>query len=164
VCDTLAGELHGIDSALTFELGPADKSPRDFIISADGIQAAFPTVFALAKAAPPLPKWHIVRFRPPRPGPWSIEVSGVKVDGTGVAFLAEKDGDKTGVTLSIPGYRETGDHRYQQAAYLLLDGTIGEYAVEMQVGFIEFAPTASRPPGNWRPLADLPRVIDTSVP
>ena len=62
----LATELQKIHSSLTFEFGPKINSIRDFVISADGIRAAFPAVIELAGAAPTLERWRVIAFRPRR--------------------------------------------------------------------------------------------------
>lgn len=68
----LLRELHRIHESLTFEIGSETKGLREFIISADGNRAAFPFVIRLADAAPSLPRWNIVKFRPRRTEPCFI--------------------------------------------------------------------------------------------
>ena len=42
VFDGLWETLHRVHPSLTFEVGPVEDGRRDFVISADGIRAAFP--------------------------------------------------------------------------------------------------------------------------
>jgi hypothetical protein len=164
ICDTLARAIAAVDSVLTFEFGPESPDRREFIISADGIRDGFPAVLALAKAAPSLTRWRIIPFRRAHPDFSAISLKDVQVDGKTVEFLPEPDGPKVGLTLSIPGFHRTPDKRYEQAAYLLLDGMIGEYAMETHISFINFVAPAARPPGTWRPVLQLSEVVDTGVP
>ena len=53
---------------------------------------------------------------------------------------------------------------YEQATYLLLDGMLGEYAVEAGVGFIEIVAAEGRRPGRWRPLTQVREAIRAAPP
>src|SRR4030095_14054404 len=64
VFDRLAAALHRVHPDLTFEFGPKHDNRREFVISADGIKDAFPKVISLHTAAPRLPRWTFIRFRP----------------------------------------------------------------------------------------------------
>ena len=161
VCAELAGALHRIHKDLTFEFGPVESGRREFVLSAGGIHDAFPAVIALARSAPPLSRWTIIRFRPARPDFTTVRIGGVELDARSVEFLAEPDGKRIGLTISIPGYRVTPDKDYEQAAYLLLDRMLGEYSVEMGVGFIEFIALEGRPKGQWRPLTRVGEAVKT---
>jgi hypothetical protein len=164
VCDALLERLKRVDSALTFEFGPVQAKPREFTISADGLASGFPAVLALVRAAPPLPRWSVIPFRRPHPGFTRVRFENISLDAAQVEFIAEPDEDKTGLTLSVPGFRETPKKKYEHAAYLLLDGMIGEYPMETRVGFIDVGGHATRRAGPWRPLTALATVIDTTVP
>ena len=164
VCEELSRQLHRIHPDLTFEFGPVESGKREFVISADGIKDAFPAVLALGAAAPPLSRWSIVRFRPPRPDVTQIKVAGVQLDAKSIEFLAEPDGDRTGLTISVPDYRPTPEKTYEQAAYLLLDGMLGEYTVETAVGFVEIVAPKARPSGQWRPLTQIQEVVKVRHP
>jgi hypothetical protein len=164
ICGELSEELHRVHPALTFEFGPVESGRREFVLSADGIKDAFPAVLALGRAAPALSRWTIIRFRPPRPDVTQISVGGLHVDARTVQFLAEPDGDRTGLTVSVPGYKATPKKTYEQAAYLLLDGMLGEYAVETGVGFIEIVPADGRRPGRWQPLTQVREAVKARPP
>jgi hypothetical protein len=69
---------------LTFEFGPIAEK-REFVISAAGIKDAFPVV-ALARAAPPLARRHIIRFRPRRDPTYTIQVGDDGIDPKDVQF------------------------------------------------------------------------------
>src|SRR5437867_1052929 len=107
ICGELSEELHRVHPALTFEFGPVDSGRREFVLSADGIRDAFPAVLALGRTAPALAHWTITQFRPPRPDVTQISVGGLQLDARTVQFLAELDGDRTGLTVSVPGYKAT---------------------------------------------------------
>ena len=164
ICDELASELDRIDAGLTFEFGPVEAGKREFIITAEGAREAFPSVIALGRAAPRLTRWTIIQFRPPRPSFSQVTFADVTVDARTVEFLAEPDGEKTGLVISVPGLKTRNDKAHERATYILLDGILGEYAVEMSVGFIDIIPAQGRPAGPWRPLTRVREAVKTSDP
>ena len=143
---------------MTFEFGPVANGKRDFVISADGITAAFPAVLALARAAPSLSRWKVIAFRPPRPDVTQISVGGIDLDARKIEFLA-RPGERTDLVIAVPGYQSRPEKKLEQAVYLLLDGMVGEYAVEMRIGGIEILAEEGRPKGEWRPLTRLSEVV-----
>jgi hypothetical protein len=78
VFDELQARLHKVKAGLTFEFGPKENGARDFVISADGIKDVFPSVVLLANAAPSLPRWKIIKFRPRR-GLGPISLNGLRL-------------------------------------------------------------------------------------
>jgi hypothetical protein len=164
ICDSLAHFLAQVDSNLTWEIGPPGSGHREFIISANGLRAGFPAVLSLARAAPPLPEWRVVRFRPPQPDFRQLTFKDVSLDARLVEFLARPAVGKLDLVISVPGMRDTPDHRFEEATYILLDGMVGEYAVETRLGAIDIIPPNERPQGHWRPLTELANVVDVTVP
>jgi hypothetical protein len=150
--------MQKVHPSLTFEFGPVQAGKREFIISADGIREAFPKVEGLFAAAPPLPKWTVIKFRPRR-DPFDLEYGGISVKANAVSILMQADGARAGLTVLIPGYTEAQRKTYVGIAYLLLDQALGEYDVETRVGFIEVkAPSASA--RGAVTLQKLPKAFD----
>lgn len=153
VCDALLEEMQRVHPDLTFEFGPLEDGGREFVVSAGGIKEAFPAVERLAAAAPPLPRWTIIPFRPGREGMERLQLGPVTLVASEVLVRAEPDGDKVGITLALPGFRPTAQQLWEQAGFLFLDALLGEYLVETRIGFIEFEEASSRSPGEWVPIA-----------
>ncbi|MBO9685108.1 MAG: hypothetical protein J7598_00725 [Mitsuaria chitosanitabida] len=157
--DRLAAEMHKVDPNLTFEFGPKDGGRREFVISADGIRDAFPKVEALFAAAPSLPKWTFIKFRPRR-DPFDLQYGGVSVKASSISVMLERDGQKVGLTVVIPGYTLASRKTYAGIAILLLDQALGEYDVETRVGSIDVrAPSAAT--ASAVPLSRLPTAFDS---
>lgn len=158
VFDKLAEQMHKVDSRLTFEFGPKESGKREFVISADGIKSAFPSVEKLYAAAPPLKMWKVTKFRPRR-DPFDINYKGISVRASTVTVSVSRDGSTAGLTVLIPGYIAARQSTYMAIAYLFLDQALGEYDVETRVGLIDVAaPSAqNRQPV---PLAKLPETLD----
>ncbi len=157
--DRLEAEMHKVHPSLTFEFGPKKGNRREFVISADGIRDAFPKVESLFAAAPALPKWQFVKFRPRRE-PFDIQYNGVSVKANSVSVLLEPDGRKAGLTLVIPGYTKAAHKTYAGIAFLFLDQALGEYDVETRVGFINVQ-EPSTATASARPLSQLPVAFDS---
>lgn len=160
VFDDLSEQLNRINADLTFEFGPVKNGKREFVISAGGIKAAFPSVEALYNKAPPLARWVWVKYRPRRLPMNDLEYGGkfVKVDD--VRYMLAKDGHKVGVVLFFDGYNEKEKGIYGQIGFLFLDEALGEYAIETNVGFIEFMGRDSKYFANSHPLRELPGHFD----
>ena len=160
--DKLAVEMHKVHPSLTFEFGPKTGNRREFVISADGMRDAFPKVEALFAAAPSLPKWQFVKFRPRRE-PFDLQYNGVSVKANSVSVLLQPDGQKVGLTLVIPGYTKAAHKTYAGIAFLFLDQVLGEHDVETRVGFINVQePSAAT--ASARPLSQLPGAFDSFFP
>ena len=152
--DALATALHKVDPQLTFEFGPKQNGRREFVISADGMRAAFPKVEALAGAAPLMPKWIVVKFRPRRE-PFDLRYKGLDVAVDTVTVALRPQGAKVGITVFIPGYARARHDDFSGIAFLFLDQALGEYDVETKVGSIDVAaPVAGE--GQAISLAKLP--------
>ena len=158
IFDTLSAQLHKVDSALTFEFGPKRNGKREFIISADGIRAAFPKVEALYAAAPSLPKWIIVKFRPRR-APFDIRFGDEIVKADDVSVTVHPQGDQVGLTVTIPGYDPAEHDRFAGFVYLFLDQALGEFDVETRVGTIDIQ-KPSNPAAAALSLRALPAAVD----
>ena len=151
--DQLLTELHRVHPDLTFELGPP-ALPRELILSADGLRAAFPAVAALHRTAPQLPSWHIVAFRPRRADPVSIAIGDRQIDSRDVRFTLLDNGRQAGIVLFLPGLHPD-DEALKQVGYLLLDHVLGEYDVETRLGPILFEAPGSARLGERLPLDQL---------
>jgi hypothetical protein len=136
--DELSSHLIEIDENLTFEFGKLPEGKMDFVISAGGIEATFPKVIKLADKAPTIRNWKITAFRQPKDFNTTIEIAGIKVDPKETLVQLYRDGEKIGVVLYMPEFKETPHQLYEQLGFLLLDQALGEYVVGTKVGFIEF--------------------------
>jgi len=150
-----------IDPNLTFEFGPKKNGKRDFVISAGGIQSAFPVVIALYNAAPKLDRWNFIKFRPRREfADTSLKLNGAEVAAKDISFALAPEGSKVGITLYMKGYTATPDQTYEQIAYLMLDTALGEYDVETKVGAIAVKDATTDDQVKKSPLKDLPSAVD----
>jgi hypothetical protein len=154
----LAEQLHKIHPNLVFEFAP-NAPQREFVISADGIKDAFPSVVSLAKTAPALHRWKIIAFRPRRDPINSVEIAGNRVDPRQVKFSLLDNGTTAGIYLFIPDFQDN-DIALKQIGYLMLDEALGEYDVETRVGLIKMFTPEAVTVGERHSLTELPRLFD----
>jgi len=159
IANDLGRELHKVDARLAFELG-VKVSPHELIISADGAVSAFPAVKRLVAAAPAVPGWKVIAFRPRLGTSYAIELGdGSKLSGDDISFrvIGAKDG-KLDVALYVKAMA-TVSNATKQAVFLQLDSALGEYDVETRLGTIDIEPGMSMP-NDARPFRDLPGAVD----
>ena len=160
----LKAALHKVHKGLTFELGPVQDGKREFIVSADGIRERFPAVQNLVAAAPPLPQWMVIPFRPPKDIGGVIEYEGHRVGSEDVWFRSEADGDRIGLTLYVRGLTEENKRSVGGATFILLDSALGEFAVETRVGFIEWNRLPDDPAAaGLKPFPAIREVFDVVI-
>lgn len=160
IFDVLGDAMSRVNGDLTFEFGPVKDGRREFVISAGGIKSAFPAVESLYSKAPKLDRWTWVKFRPRRAELGNIEFAGKTIASKDVRYLLARDGNKVGIVLFFEGYTEVERNTYGQIGYLMLDEALGEYAVETQVGFIDFQATDSKHFPDSSPLSELQAHFD----
>lgn len=158
VFNQLTAEMHKVNSTLTFEFGPKQNGQREFVISADGIRDAFPSVEKLYAAAPRLRNWKLIKFRPRRE-PLDINFQGISVEAASVAVFIEPDGPKAALTVLIPAYTKAKHDSFAGLAFLLLDQALGELDVETRVGFVGVAAPSERY-AQATSLKNLPEAFD----
>lgn len=160
VCDDLMSELQKVHKGLAFEFGPTVDGKREFIVSADGIATVFHAVKKLVAAAPNLPAWKVIAFRPPKGNDFAIGFGEFKLGMDDIWFLAKPAGQKTNLTLFIRGFEGENERKATGAAFLLLDAAIGEYNVVTKIGHIDMQPISDDPSASGKlPLKDLVKVI-----
>jgi hypothetical protein len=161
IFDELHDELKKVHPNLSFEFGPP-QAEREFIISAGGLQEAFPAVVALTQNAPLLPDWQIIAFRPRRETGGVIDMDGVRIDSKEMRFTLLNNGRTAGIYLFIPGYREDSA-TYKMIGYLFLDEALGEFDVETKLALIEMLPPEEVRSGARYPFTKLAVMFDDLV-
>ncbi len=159
--DRLATEIRKVHPSLTFEFGQKVNETREFVISADGIREAFPKVESLFAAAPSLPKWKFIKFRPRR-APFDIQYGDVSVKANSISVVLVPEGRKAGLIVLIPGYSNAKRKSFASVAFLMLDQALGEYDVETSVGSIAVRAPSETPSGAV-PLRELSKLFDSFV-
>jgi hypothetical protein len=161
--DRIFSELHRqlkkVDEDLVFEFGPPEPQ-REFVISADGIQRAFPSVLSVTAAAPKLHGWRFTAFRPRRADlQLHLQLGDVTIDTEQVEVSLLEQGNLAGIYLYLPGYQDA-EMAFKQAGYVLLDDALGEFDVETKVGTIEIVSPDADVDFERFPFSRLPERFD----
>lgn len=169
ICDELHRRLKSIEKNLVFLFGPVKDGRREFIVSADGIRAAFPAVQALVAAAPDVPGWKIIAFRPATGVFGGLDFGGRRFTQDDFWFTAHLGigprGPGIGLTIYVRGLTKQKDDPALSAAFIMLDHALGEYVVETKLGALSFEQLPVDPLGHGlRPFAELPAVMENLGP
>ena len=163
VFDELAHALADVSPELTFEFGPVDDGKREFIISAGGVKNAFPFVEMLARSAPELPRWTILKYRQRRDPIMEMSINGTTVNPEDVEVALMSNGRELGIRLFFDGYTKDTHQLWGMFGYLFLDQALGEFDVETKLGMIDFASTTTKGDAVTYPLPKLPELFDMHV-
>ncbi len=142
----LGRQLKAVVPGLVHEIGMADPSTIELIISADGIRDKFPSVIALVKEAPRLSGYKITAFRPRCGHGTTLEVAGRTISNEILTYKIISEDEELGIELFIDCQL---DHEERcLVGFLSLDQRLGEYDVATGLKWIEFAvgrPTEALP-------------------
>ena len=154
-------ELERVATGLTFQFGPVEDGLKEFAVSADGIRERFQEVLDLVSAAPELPGWRILAFRPRAGTDAVIQMDGLELAAESLWFTVEPDRDRIGLTLFIPGLEQSNHDAMAGATFILLDMALGEYDVETKLGWIEHKPLPPSPADlGLNPFSELALMVD----
>lgn len=163
VVAAIGERLNAVNRQLTFEMGRADDGIYEFIISADGMSKAFPDVVALTKAAPTVPGWRIIAFRPRKLDSLgkTVRFEDMELSTNALWYRSSDQGDRIAVTLCVDGRDKDGAQAMLGPVFLLLDATLGEYDVATKIGVIEFEDCPVEPvEAGLRPISNLAHEVD----
>lgn len=162
VANQLVKQLNKVHKGLTFLFGPVVDGRKEFIISADGDRKLFPNVQELVKAAPDIPGWKIIAFRPPVQyiSEFTLTFGSMEFGADDVWFSSQRSGSMFELDLFLRIPAGIDKDTISQAAFILLDHAVGEYNVETKIGRISFNLLPNDPiAAGLRPLAELPKII-----
>ncbi|HLT47508.1 MAG TPA: hypothetical protein VK002_09800 [Rubricoccaceae bacterium] len=165
--DQLFARLRYVHPDLVCEVGIADDSTGELLLSAGGIKAAFGTVRALAEAAPSLPGWRVVAFKPRRGAEATVELPGNRrVRSADVWFRLRPHAPGTvALDLYVSGGLDPEDEGMVAALFVLLDAALGEVDVATRIGPITWDRASASPAlEGLHPFRDLPERFDAMVP
>jgi hypothetical protein len=156
----LTGRVH---PDLELDIGPVVSGVRNLVISAGGIREAFPSVEALARGAPPLRRWNVVRYRQRHSATGTIAFQGLSLSPGSIRFEISPGGPGSGIVLFMPGYTSGEHSRYMALALMMLDALLGEFDVEMKLGSIVIEPLGGDRGARAATLDRLAGIFDSSL-
>ncbi|MBK9584467.1 MAG: hypothetical protein KA099_09015 [Alphaproteobacteria bacterium] len=162
VMNAVQGKIKAVYPDLWFEIGQAEDKVYEFIISAGGLKSAIPSVIDLYKAAPQIPGWRVIAFKPRHATP-ILDHGGIRFNVADFYYQSEYYEGMTDLKVCVKGLTKENEDVYGMAGFLLLDTVIGEYDVMTTLGNIKFEPLPQDRTG-LKPLSALAAEIDAHKP
>lgn len=137
--DQLERKLHKVNKELVFEFSAELVSgKREFIISADGLEEAFPSVIELVDRAPELKGFDIIAFKQPSQEECGISIDGITLTSEQVYFdyLYNPETELVDLKFFIEDF-DPNNMAYDQAVFIMMDSVLGEYDAATKVDSIE---------------------------
>ncbi|MFK7758823.1 MAG: hypothetical protein AB8C13_02620 [Phycisphaerales bacterium] len=152
--EQISPQLGKIHEVLVAEVGPVGQSPRELIISSDGIREGIVHVERLADSAPDLDDWKITRFRLPLPNYETIGIrfGDVHRNPQELMYTLHENGSLFDIDIYASWCEETAPPDI--AIFIFLDKAIGEYNVMCRIGEIRLNPMHQKPDhaSTWNQL------------
>lgn len=123
----LGKRLKSVDEGLVHEIGMADPSTIELIVSAEGVKAAFPAVIELVKSAPPIAGFKITAFRQRSPEGFTLHVDERVITDELLTYRLIQEGEELGLELFIDS--DLDERGRVLIGFLSLDQRLGEYDV-----------------------------------
>lgn len=150
------------DAAFTVG-GSESGEDGEFIISPDGKRERFDDVKEFVAAAPEIPGWQVVAFRPRMAVGSSLvlRLQDIEVSADDIWFTPHDADDGLGVTLYIRDLEDAHRQLRETAALLLLDHAIGEEDSMIVLRSLSAESLPADPEAEGlRPLGELPEFLD----
>lgn len=168
--DELADALQQYDTRLFPLIGASPEGDCELIVTAEGNRDAFPAVFELVRAAPPLAGWTFTALKP-RFGDFdpltSVSHEGITLSLESTRFALRAEDGKLDLALLVPDHAVEEAEAYAFAATQLVEGVLGEHDLATRVSTLRvFGRTAFRTATGHegRPLAELVDAIPPGRP
>lgn len=137
-------------------------SGPELAISGEGIPAFIPIVRQIVEAAPDIPNWTVLAFRPRCGSVESVLHDGKRFSAKDIDFYGEIEDEKVNVAFYIRGLTKRTREQHIGAIFLLLDALIGEYETMTKLGAIDFLPFPPADPSTpLRPFGELRDIVDS---
>lgn len=141
-CDSnlerLFQQLDKVERNLTLELSLKKEAPKELILSAGGIKAYFPLVEKLVDAAPALPNWQVIAFKPRRTMDGLVYPGSDRLPLNALWYQLDTSQNPFGLNLFMAGHQPAYLSVHAQICFFILDNLIGEFQVAHHLGEIDF--------------------------
>ena len=161
--DEMHFQLGRYYDGLVYEMTMPKDSPRELVVSADGIREAFPAVQVLIARAPVLDGWKFTAFRPRMPDYHRVGLtfSGRKFPQDRIWFEAQTQEGAFDLLLFHQDYDPEQRNLIINGTYILLDVALGEYDVMTGIRYIDHQEAPADPKAEGlRPFSELREVYD----
>ena len=161
----IGDRLNRVHPELCFEYGRADDGIFELILSAGGIRSLFSAVSALKQAAPEVPGWRIIAFRPRKASCAQVQLGEAVLEPEGLWYRLTPDADQADLDLFVADLTPETLEGLGGAAFLMLDAALGEYDVATRIGAIDFDALPENPASlDLKPITALRADFDGLFP
>ena len=159
----LQAALQAYNADLWFEVGGAPEGPRELVISAEGKRSAFGAVRALVAAAPLIPGWKAVAFKPRQGFEFVTSYEDITVAPDAAWFMpVESKNEWEGIDICVAysHFEEKRRRQFEAATYVMLEAGLGEIAAAELINVIEVRAAPENPEiAGYLLLEALPRYL-----
>jgi hypothetical protein len=159
--DEFEEQLHAVSDGLYFEIGGKPEGPYEVVITAGGDPQYFPTVRELIAAAPVIPGWEFIAFKPANNFQYHLKYQDLSLNPSEMWFLplcSKQEPSFLGIRVAIPGYDESEKDNYLNACWLALDSGLGEVQTAEEIHHLEVCGVPENPEGEG--FIELPELGD----
>ena len=161
----IGNRLRRVHPELCFEYDRADDGVYELILSAGGIRSLFPAVSALKQAAPEVPGWRVIAFRPRKTSCARVQLGEAVLEPQDLWYRLMPDADQADLDLFVADLTPETLEGLGGAAFLMLDAALGEYDVATRIGAIDFDALPEDPAGfDLKPIDALRADFDALFP
>ena len=162
--DRFQEQLHRYDDRLYFEISePLKDGSNELIITAEGIRERFSKVEALVAAAPKIPEWTIIAFRPALGFEFVHEYGELKIDPRKLWFLpliAKSAPSILGLRVGLPAFDEAAEDKIKNSVWIILDTGLGEQICAERIRHLEVVVLPEKPEEEgFIELPELPEYL-----
>ena len=158
-------QLHAIDEDLYFEFSePMENGGNELVITACGKQDKFDCVRALVAAAPELPGWTIIAFKPAMGFSFTHDHGDVVLKPSELWFLplvSKSNPRMLGLRMAVPDLDPTMKDKIIHSLWIVLDTGLGEVVCAERIKHLEAAMMPTNPANEgFIELNELPDYLD----
>jgi hypothetical protein len=156
--------LHAYCPHLWFETGCADDGVCELIISAEGDIEHFSAVRTLVAAAPPIPGWRFIAFKPAMGFEFNTSYAGITFSPESTWYLplrSSNDPSALGLRVGYAHFDAARSQDFLTGTLIMLECALGELALAEGVQHIEVAALPSSPESSgYSPLHQLAVLVN----
>jgi hypothetical protein len=162
--EELREAIGGVQEGLILEIAsPPTEEIGQLVVSADGHRELVDTVKDFVAAAPDLPGWEVVAFRPRMPiaDDMAIHLEDEAVSPDDIWFMVGQGEDGLDLTLHVRGLTEENKKLRGLGAMLLAEHMVGELDALTLLDSLDVAALPDDPAEEGLlPLSELPAIFD----
>ncbi|WP_139228615.1 hypothetical protein [Planctomicrobium piriforme] len=146
---------------LAYEISePLREGGNEFVVSADGDLEIFSHVRSLVAAAPQLPGWKVIAFRPAQGFTFVHKFDDVKLEASTLWFqplVSKSNPGSLGLMMGVPDLKDEQKDAVVNSLWIVVETGIGEERCAERIKYVDATKLPDNPDASgFLPLAELP--------